>query len=206
MNALQPIRPHLRRSRRVDGAKKPIVLSPLGLRMVQRYLLPTERPVVVTRRHWVLIAEPVFTTFCLVALAVLAVTFIGDSFPFVVDIILLLTVLVFARAVWKVVEWRSDWFIVTDERLLLTYGLLTRRVAVMPLSKVTDLSYNVPLLGRVLRYGEFVFESAGQDQALHSIEFLGHSRYLFGVLSEELFGEEGLATTRKLRPARRSTD
>jgi hypothetical protein len=206
MNALQPIRPHARRARRADDARKPVMLSPLGLRQVQRYLLPSERPVVVTRKHWFLIAEPIFTGFCALALAVLAVTFVGDSFAFLVDLALLGTVLAFGRAAWKVIEWRTDWFIVTDERLLSTYGLLTRRVAVMPLSKVTDLSYNVPLLGRILRYGEFVFESAGQDQALHTVDYLSHSRHLFGVLSEELFGEQGVATTRKLLPSRRSTD
>ena len=81
----------------------------------------------------------------------------------------------------------------------LTYGVLTRRVAVMPLTKVTDMSYNVTLVGRLLSYGQFVFESAGQEQALHKVAYLGRSDVLFEVLSEELFGEQGIAIRSRRR-------
>ena len=62
----------------------------------------------------------------------------------------------------------------------------------MPLTKVTDMSYNVSVVGRFVGYGEFVFESAGQEQALHKVTYLGRSQTLFAVLSEELFGEQGI--------------
>jgi membrane protein YdbS with pleckstrin-like domain len=100
---------------------------------------------------------------------------------------------------WQYWERRSDWFVVTDERLLRAYGILTRKVAIMPLMKVTDMSYNVSPLGRLLHYGEFVFESAGQDQALRSVGFLPDSGELFSVLSHELFGPEGVASSRRRR-------
>jgi uncharacterized membrane protein YdbT with pleckstrin-like domain len=181
-------------------------VSAQGLAQVRRYLLPTERPVITTRRHWVVVLEPVASTGAGAVLAAWAADAIGDRLALLVNLLLLLSVGLLARRLWKLFEYRRDWFVVTDERLLLTYGLLTRRVAIMPLTKVTDMSYNVSLLGRVLGYGEFVFESAGQDQALHTVNFLGRSQELFAVLSNELFGEHGVASSRRRRRPRSVDD
>jgi uncharacterized membrane protein YdbT with pleckstrin-like domain len=181
-------------------------VSPQGLAQVRRYLLPSERPVITTRRHWVVVLEPVASTAAGVALATWAADAIGDTLPLVVDVLLLAMVALLVRLIWRLIDYRRDWFVVTDERLLLTYGLLTRRVAIMPLTKVTDMSYNVSVLGRVLGYGEFVFESAGQDQALHTVGYLGRSQELFAVLSTELFGEHGIASSRRRRRPRSVDD
>ena len=179
-------------------------VAPQGLAQVRRYLLPSERPVIITRRHWIVVLEP----FVSVAAGILVSTWVaedvGDRFPLVVNLVLLATTVLVLRLLWKLFEYRRDWFVVTDERLLLTYGFVTRRVAIMPLTKVTDMSYNVSLLGRLLGYGEFVFESAGQDQALHTVNYLGRSHELFRVLSTELFGEHGIVSSRRRR--RRSAE
>ena len=39
----------------------------------------------------------------------------------------------------------------------------------MPLTKVTDMSFKRSFPGRLLGYGEFIVESAGQDQALRNV-------------------------------------
>ena len=43
--------------------------------------------------------------------------------------------------VWKVATWSVDYFVITNQRMLLTTGLITRKVAMMPLAKVTDMSF-----------------------------------------------------------------
>lgn len=182
------------------GDERPSAVSSTGLRQVERYLLPTERAVITTRRHWAMVAEPVASSVLAVVAAGWGVVQVGDTLPLLVNVITLAAVVVLLRMLWKVYEYRRDWFVVTDERLLLTYGIITRRVAIMPLTKVTDMSYNVSVLGRLLGYGEFVFESAGQDQALHTVNFLGRSQFLFSVLSEELFGPRGIVSSRRFRP------
>jgi membrane protein YdbS with pleckstrin-like domain len=164
-------------------------VSPEGLAQVRRYLLDTEGPVIVTRRHWIVVAEPVVSAAAGVALATWAADQIGDSLPLLVNVVLLAMMALLLRLLWKFIEYRREWFVVTDKRLLLTHGLLTRKVAIMPLRRVTDLSYNVSVPGRVLGYGEFVFESAGQDQALSTVDHLARSQELFQVLSKELFGK-----------------
>jgi len=57
-----------------------------------------------------------------------------------------------------------------------------------------------------LGYGEFVFESAGQEQALRTVNYLGRSNELFAVLSNELFGEHGIASSRRRRRPRSTED
>lgn len=181
-------------------------LTPAGLARVERYLLVSERAVITSRRHWVVVAGPVVSVVLALAVAGYADARLPPDVPFVRDVLWLAAVALVLRTAWRVAEWRDDWFVVTDERLLLTYGLLTRRVATMPLAKVTDMSYNVSPLGRVLRYGEFVFESAGQDQALRNVDHLPDSGALFAVLSNELFGPEGVASSRRRRSSGRSDD
>jgi hypothetical protein len=92
------------------------------------------------------------------------------------------------RAVWRVLQWHEDWFVVTDRRLLVRSGLVTRRVSMMPLVKVTDLSFARPPIGWLLGYGEIVIESAGQDQALRRIRHLPNPDELYLEICDLLFG------------------
>ncbi len=65
----------------------------------------------------------------------------------------------------------------------------------MPLRKVTDMTYQRPLVGRLFAghgWGTFVFESAGQDQAFHTVRFLPEPDRLYRQLTEEIFGEHGI--------------
>ena len=58
----------------------------------------------------------------------------------------------------------------------------------MPLAKVTDMSYNRSPLGRLLGYGTFVMESAGQDQALHRVEWVPDPDQTYRAICAEIFG------------------
>jgi uncharacterized membrane protein YdbT with pleckstrin-like domain len=79
----------------------------------------------------------------------------------------------------KVWEWSVDYFVVTSQRFLLAQGLITRKVNMMPLAKVTDMSFQRSTIGRVLGYGEFIVESAGQDQALRNVRFIPYPEQLY---------------------------
>ena len=62
------------------------------------------------------------------------------------------------------------------------------QVAMMPLSKVTDMSYNRSLLGRVARLRHFVMESAGQDQALHHVNWVPEPDHTYRAICAQIFG------------------
>jgi len=155
---------------------------------LQRFLLEGERVVVDVRQHWGVITLPVLYT-----LAGLFVTMW-------VDARIRVDGGVFARALWllwfvllvwmvfQVAQWRHDRFIATDKRLLLNYGLFTQKVAMMPLIKVTDMSYQRSVPGRIFGYGRFILESAGQDQALRQVDWVPHPDVTYRIICTEIFG------------------
>ena len=153
-----------------------------------RYLLDGERIVTAVHQHWAKVAAPVAS----VAAGLVVVLALDSSLPaglgLVTNLLWWAWFVLVARAIWKVLEWRHDWFVATDKRLILTYGLITHKVAMMPLTKVTDMSYNRSPLGRVLGYGTFVMESAGQDQALHRVEWVPEPDQTYRAICAEIFG------------------
>jgi membrane protein YdbS with pleckstrin-like domain len=159
-----------------------------GFRGIERFLLPTERRVVAVRRHWSRLAEPFLSAVGGLVLLMWLDQVLPARLPLARDVLLAGWVVVMARLTWRVLEWRADWFVVTDRRLLLRTGIVTRRVAMMPLIKVTDMSYARPPVGRLLGYGEIVIESAGQDQALRRIRHLPRPDELYLEVCELLFG------------------
>lgn len=159
-----------------------------GFEDIERFLLPTERRVLAVRRHWSRLAEPVAAALGGLAVMLWLDQALPTGLPLVRDLLLAGWVALMGRLAWRVLEWRAGWFVVTDRRLLLRTGILTRRVAMMPLIKVTDMSYSRPPAGRVLGYGEIVIESAGRDQALRRIRHLPRPDGLYLEICELLFG------------------
>jgi len=157
---------------------------------LDRYLTRAEKIVFRTRLHWVMIFYPWLQFFLtLLLLAVLDTRLSPDNRAR--DILLLVLLLVLARALWKTYEWYREWFVGTDRRLMLTMGIITRKVAMIPLGKVTDMSYVRSPLGQLLGYGSFVLESAGQDQAFRVVEYVPNPGLYYRRISEELFTPGG---------------
>jgi uncharacterized membrane protein YdbT with pleckstrin-like domain len=167
---------------------------------LDRYLLPTETAVVIVRRHWASLVRSgsIFIGCQLAGMFVLS--FIGDVQLFsILGVSVLLGSLLWFG--WVIGDWWVERFVITDKRVLLATGLLTKRVAIMPLSKVTDMTYERTLFGRILGYGVFVMESAGQDQALSRIDYLPKPNVLYHDVSALLFGPKMTTKTgRTTRP------
>lgn len=160
-------------------------------RAVERYLLSGERCVVALRRHWMCIAEPWVTAVgSLLLVAWLTFDVADPRVGRPLDLLWWLWFALLGRAVWRTLDHRRTWFVATDRRLLMVYGFLVRRVAMMPLAKVTDMSYHRSPLGWVLGYGTFVLESAGQDQALHEIDHVPHPDPAYRAIVSEIFRKE----------------
>ena len=65
--------------------------------------------------------------------------------------------------------------------------MLTRKVAMMPMSKVTDMSFQRSFGGRILGYGELIVESAGQNQALDRVTYIPYPEQLYLLVCGILF-------------------
>src|SRR5580698_10935897 len=152
---------------------------------INKYLLPREVQVATVRQHpAVLIAPSAQALGGLLVAGLLTATVVrglGSAIIWILWGVLLL------RLIWKAFNWSVDYFVVTTERLLLTTGFLTRKVAMMPLTKVTDMSFRRTFPGRLLGYGEFIVESAGQDQALRNVEYIPYPEQLYLLVCGMLF-------------------
>lgn len=137
---------------------------------LRKYLTEGERIVVATHRHWFAVSEPLATA--TLSLLLTGVAFVAGAPAGLVQGLLVAWLVVFGRAVLRIWEWNLEWFVATDQRLLLIYGFIIRKVDMLPMSKVTDMTFRRSIMGRVFGYGTFVLESAGQDQALSDLHFI----------------------------------
>src|SRR5918911_1629542 len=158
---------------------------------LDRYLTPSERIVFRTRLHWVIIVGPWALFFASLLVVGLLDARLPTGQPRVRDVLVILMVFLLLRALWKTYEWYREWFVGTDRRLMLTMGVITRKVAMIPVSKVTDMSYVRGPVGQLLGYGSFVLESAGQDQAFREVEYVPNPGVYYRRISEELFTPGG---------------
>src|SRR3712207_5199836 len=154
---------------------------------VEKYLLPDETAVVATRRHWAVLIEPTVKFLPL---------FVAGTWLLLLDpdnrvsssAGLIVLPGAFAYYALRVGEWWMRHFIVSPRRVLLTSGVIVRTVTLLPLRRITDLTWKETLLGQVLGYGTFRFESAGQQHALSEITYLPHADQLYRQVSGLLFG------------------
>ncbi len=116
---------------------------------VNRYLLPHERQVITVHQHPAILIRPIFEVLIGLAIAGWLSNSIANG-----------------NGTAILVIWVPN-------------GIVTRKVNMMPLAKVTDMTFQRSALGRLLGYGEFILESAGQDQALTNVDYLPYPEQLY---------------------------
>jgi membrane protein YdbS with pleckstrin-like domain len=170
-----------------SAARRVLPLEDEPSNLVARYLFPTERYRGEWRRHLIHLASPItvgaVATLALGWLSGLAARFAGVSWL----ILFLFWLAIMGYLGWRVADWHFDRFILTNKRVMKVSGIITRKVAMMPLLRVTDMKYEQTPLGRILNYGTFVLESAGQDQALREVPHLPNPNELYLRVVEEMY-------------------
>lgn len=146
---------------------------------VNKYLLPHERQVITVHQHPAILIRPIFEVLVGLAIAGWLSDAVAHGNGIALLVIWVLWLILLLRLAVKVYEWSDTYFVVTSQRMLLHTGLLNRKVNMMPLSKVTDMSFQRSSLGRILGYGEFILESAGQEQALRVVDHLPYPEQLY---------------------------
>jgi len=158
-------------------------------REVDKYLLLHEREhqVITVRMHPAVLVAPVALALGGLIVAVVLNGSVLSGQHAIMMIVWVGWLILFLWALVKAATWSVEYFVVTSRRMILTSGLLTRKVAMMPLNKVTDMSFQRSLGGRLFGYGEFILESAGQDQALRNIPFIPYPEQLYLEVCDLLF-------------------
>lgn len=154
---------------------------------ISKYLLPHEQQVITVRKHPAVLEGPVTVAVLgLVAAVALSAT-VARHESTALAVVWIAWGLLVLRLLWKAANWAVEYFVVTSQRMILTSGVVTRKVAMMPLVKVTDMSFRRSLNGRLLGYGEFILESAGQDQALRTVDHVPYPEQLYLEICGLLF-------------------
>ncbi|MGH3873358.1 MAG: PH domain-containing protein [Pseudonocardiaceae bacterium] len=174
------------------------------------YLLDplVERRVIRVRRHWASLLPVLAQTFLVVAVAFGLSQLLdraGDGLWVVQTVLWYIAVITVLRLIWHALEWWVEIIIITNKRFMITSGLIVTKISMMPIGKVTDMSYLRTVGGRVLGYGTLRVESAGQKQDLEKVEYLPKPEATFDAISELIFGEkkEGRAGMLPPPPRRR---
>lgn len=121
------------------------------------------------RKHWAATVSAVLELFG--GIVVVLLTFFVPPQAWWVPALLGAAVTV--HATWRIFEQHTDRFVITNMRVFRVHGILSQRIATMPLARILDISVYKPLVGRIFGYGHFVFESAAQEQGLREIRYVG---------------------------------
>ncbi|MCW2924825.1 MAG: hypothetical protein JWM98_2229 [Thermoleophilia bacterium] len=157
-----------------------------------RYLGADEQPILVTRQHPLALARAATRALGLLAPLALAAWGIagvealrGDVGTWFVRVLVLAMLGVVLGLAWRVVEWEFERVVVTNEKVIHLEGVVARRIASTPVTKVSEFTVRQPLLGRMFDYGMLVVDvPGGRDQALHGLSFLPDPTGVYRLVSD----------------------
>jgi len=173
----------------VTGTERKLPRSARARKDIKKYLLKEEGWEFITQRHWAVLIEPTLKFLpVLVAGGWLLVLDPTNHLTSTLGLLVILGALAYYGL--RVAEWWMRHFIVTKRRVLLTSGVIVRTVTLLPLRRITDLTWQETLGGQLLGYGTFRFESAGQDQALRNLTYVPNAQKVYQDISALLFGRD----------------
>ena len=115
--------------------------------------------------HWKTLIGPVSVAVLVVAVALIAEVVIPPNSGAAVERLVVAAVAILAVMLWLIVpvlRWRTTVYELTNRRLRMRDGILSRHGRDIPLARINDVSFEKGLLDRLLGSGRLVVESAGE--------------------------------------------
>jgi len=140
-------------------------------------LMQGERSIALVRQHWSVVAGRILAAIVIVAvvvvLDVVLPSKIGSVSITTVKTVVALVVIVIAAG-WaglSVLRWRFATYHLTDRRIIMEGGILSRTAETIPLDRIQNTVIHRPLGDRLIGAGDIEIESAGRDgrEILHRI-------------------------------------
>jgi uncharacterized membrane protein YdbT with pleckstrin-like domain len=155
-------------------------------------LLPGESVVLRRHRHWIVPAGSLFWPILLVVVVGVLDHYLKESLV-ARDVKMVVTLAALALlGLWAIItwlRWNGTSVTITDQRVILDRGVLSRSSKIVPIDRVQDVSTRQPILGRILGYGTVEIDAAGSQGA----ELLDH------VPSPNRFRDEVFVQSERLR-------
>ncbi len=140
-------------------------------------LMPGERSIALVRQHWSVLAGHVLGAIVVIIVAVVLDAKLPDkigslSITTVKTIVML--VLIVAAVLWaglRILRWRFATYHLTDRRIVMEGGILSRTAETIPLDRIQNTVIHRPFGDRLIGAGDIEIESAGRDgvEVLHRI-------------------------------------
>jgi uncharacterized membrane protein YdbT with pleckstrin-like domain len=130
-----------------------------------RYLLPHEQRVITVRQHQARLL-PALTVAVGGLLAAEAVNGIAAGVKWARFVVWVLAGFLVVRAIVDALAWYVRYIVITDKRLILISGILSRKATGFPLQALQNLGLTQSAGGRMLGYGAFSVETGGKAIAL----------------------------------------
>src|ERR1700733_2412449 len=140
-------------------------------------LMPGERSIALVRQHWSVLAGHVLGAIVVIVLAIVLdvklPTKVGSTSISTVKKIVPL-VLIGASVLWaglRILRWRFATYHLTDRRIIMEGGILSRTAETIPLDRIQNTVIHRPFGDRLIGAGDIEIESAGRDgvEVLHRI-------------------------------------
>lgn len=114
-----------------------------------------------THPHWKTLVFPVLELLVVCGVVGFLIAVTGDS---IAQYLSLGTgfILIVVFFVVPFLRWRTTLFVMTNKRVVVRTGILSRTGRDIPLTRVNDVTFTHNLLERILRCGTLVVESAGE--------------------------------------------
>jgi membrane protein YdbS with pleckstrin-like domain len=141
--------------------------------------------------HWKTLIRPVLVTVLVVAAALVVEVVIPSGSAAAVERLLVAAVAILALMLWlmvPVLRWRTTTYELTSRRMRVREGIVARQGRDIPLSRISDVSFEKGPLDRLLGSGRLVVESAGEHgqillNDIPNVEFAQAT--LFRLVAEE---------------------
>ncbi|WP_159945632.1 MULTISPECIES: PH domain-containing protein [unclassified Nocardiopsis] len=138
--------------------------------IADRYLADDEELVHVARQHWTVLAGE-FVALALIAAAVAAALWFlpwdRDWSPAAAGTVVAVGV-VAALVLWFVpmLRWSSTVYVLTNRRLMMRDGIISRQGRDMPLTRINDVAFSIGLWERLMGYGTLSVQSASEQEGM----------------------------------------
>ena len=129
-------------------------------------LVPGEEIIMHRHPHWKMMVVPVVVLLLVVALVSFLAALIGaQSWGLWARIALLVIALalVIRFTLMPLIRWRTTHFVITNRRVLVREGLVTRRGMDIPMRRITGVQFRQSLFERLFGVGTLVMESASDE-------------------------------------------
>ncbi len=129
----------------------------------RKYLNEGEEIVLDQRPHWFFLVGPVMALVGALALAVTVSARVdGDLHAVALVPALLLVAVSLGWVLVRYARWATTSFVITTDRLIHRYGVLSKSGREIPLERLNDVSFHQTLFQRLMGSGDLLIESAGE--------------------------------------------